>query len=114
MSARHPQANGPAREALVVGPVEHIPICGQVKSFHTWNETTVCTIETVDASRRRRGGIAIGFSKHGREDGVATYSTIAEAEALLALLGNAIADARRIEAGQPTHARPGREPPTVQ
>lgn len=111
---RHPGANQPRGEALAVGAIEEMPIVGKVKSFHTWNETTIATIETTDRGGRNRGGIAIGFSRHDRCDGVATYSTIEEAEILIQLLRSAIDDAIRIEAGQAPLAQEGRIPPTVQ
>lgn len=108
---RHPKGKG---DGLVVDAVQCMPCVGQVKLFHSWNETTVATIETTDRAGAKRAGVAIGFSKHDRTDGVATYSTIAEAEALVALIQNAILDARRIEAGEPALAPAGVEPPTVQ
>jgi len=91
-----------------------MPCCGVVKAFHAWNETTVATIETKDCSGRDRAGVVIGFSRDDRSDGVATYSTIEEAEAFLQLVRNAIDDAKRIEAGQAPLAQEGRTPPTAQ
>lgn len=81
---------------IIVNAIESMPILGNVKQFHTWNETTVCTV----ACEGRRGAVAIGFSKHGRADGVATYSSIEEAKLIVALIVNAISDAERIERGE--------------
>jgi hypothetical protein len=100
----HPQGKP---TGIVVGATERMPILGRLKTFHSWNETTVCTVETRDRSGATRGAIAIGFSNHGRSDGVTTYSTIEEAEAVVVLLQNAIDDARRIERGEAPLAQEG-------
>tara|TARA_R110000782_G_scaffold51433_2_gene110832 strand:+ start:243 stop:569 length:327 start_codon:yes stop_codon:yes gene_type:complete len=106
MRNSHPDASP---NGIVVGAVELMPILGRTKLFHTWDETTVCTVEC----EGNRGAIAIGFSKHNRDDGVATYSTISEAKVIVTLIQNAIADAERIERGVAPLAHEGRNPPPI-
>lgn len=110
MGGRHPQAGG-GESPLVMGEVESMPIVGRVKSFVTMNETTVCTVETRDRAGDKRGAIALGLSHQHLDRGFAIYQSIAEAEAIVALLQNSIADARRIEAGEAPLAPEGIEPP---
>lgn len=98
MADRHP--NPPDRERpLVMGPAERMPILDTVKTFSTMNESVVCTVETHDRAGNKRGAIAFGLSRHDLPIGFAVYQTIVEAEAIVALLQNAIADAKRIEDG---------------
>jgi hypothetical protein len=98
MADRHPKA--PDRESpLVMGPAERMPILDTVKTFSAMNESVVCTVETHDRAGNKRGAIAFGISRHDLPVGFAVYQTIVEAEAIVALLQNAIADAKRIEDG---------------
>lgn len=92
---------------LIVGAIEQMPILGQMKGFYIWNELTVCSIETTDSTGAKRGGVAIGFSQSHRAQGVATISSIKEAEVLIQLMQNAVDDAKRIEAGQQPYAEEG-------
>lgn len=94
-------------DSLIVGAVERMPILGQIKLFHTWNQSTVATAECQDASGRVRGAIVIGFSNVNRPDGCATYSSIEEARALVKLIEAVITDAERIEQGLSPLAQPG-------
>lgn len=110
MGGRHPGARS-AESPLFIGEVESMPIVGRVKPFLTMNETTVCTVETPDETGRTRGAIALGISHHTLDHGFVVYQSITEAEAVVALLQNAIADARRIEAGEVPLAPAGVEPP---
>ncbi len=98
MVERHP--NAPDRDSpLVMGVAQRMPILDMVKTFSTMNESVVCTLETHDRAGQKRGAIAFGISRHDLPVGFAVYQTIVEAEAIVALLQNAIADSKRIEAG---------------
>lgn len=110
MGDRHPGLKrDPARD-LRVRDVEPMPIVDKTKPFLAMNETTVCTVELTDRSGAKRGAVAIGFSRHDLAHGYVTYSAIDEAEAIVALIRNAIDDAKRIEAGEPCLAVPGIAP----
>ena len=97
MADRHPSAS--TASPLVMGQIEKMPILETVKTFFAMNESVVCTVETRDRDRNVRGAIALGLSRHDLPHGFVVYQTIIEAEAIVALLQNGIADARRIEAG---------------
>lgn len=97
MADRHPKARGSS--PLVMGRVARMPIVDTVKPFISMNESVVCTVETHDTSGAKRGAIALGISRFNIQHGYVVYQSIPEAETLIALLQNAIDDARRIEAG---------------
>lgn len=110
MRTGHPAAKGKG-PALVMGQVERMPILGRMKPFLTMNEATIATVETVDSTGAKRGAIAYGISHDSLDHGFVTYSTIEEAEAIVALLQAGIADAKRIEAGETPLAPISTEPP---
>lgn len=97
---------------LIVGMVEQMPICGTTKQFLMMDQSVICTVETKDLSGANRGAVAIGLSHTDMPHGFATYSSIAEAEALVVLIQNGIDDAKRIEAGQQPYAPEGIQPPS--
>lgn len=97
MADRHPGARGAS--PLVMPQIERMPIVDKVKLFSSMNESVVCTVETHDTAGNKRGAIAFGVSRHDLPHGFAVYQTIVEAEAIVAMLQNAIDDAKRIEAG---------------
>lgn len=99
MKDHHPRLQASDR-MLCPGAANAMPILGAQKVFYTWNESTVCTVELADVGGSKRGAIAVGFSNHDLNHGVATFSSIDEARAMVALLQNAIADAERIERGE--------------
>lgn len=111
MALDHP-GRKPSDDQLVMGNVELMPILHRIKQLLSLNESTVCTVETTDRGGRRRGAVAWGVSRHDLDHGFVVYHSIDEAEALIALLRNAIDDARRIEAGQPPLAPEGIAPPS--
>ena len=77
-----------------------MPILDKTQPFVSMNESAVCTVETRDQSGAKRGAVALGLSRHDFNHGYVVYQTIEEAEAIVALLRLAIADARRVEAGE--------------
>jgi hypothetical protein len=109
MADRHPNAAGDS--PLVMGRIEHMPIVGRMKPFSTMNESVVATVETQDTTGATRGAVAFGISRHDLPHGFVVYQTIVEAEAIVALLQNAIDDAKRIEAGIPPLAPLSDAPP---
>lgn len=110
MVDRHPHA--PGRESpLVMSEIEWMPIVDRTLPFIAMNESTVCTVETSDRAGKKRGAVALGLARHDMSSGCAVYQSIAEAEAIVALLKNAIADAKRIEAGETPLAPDGIAPP---
>jgi hypothetical protein len=111
MADRHPQAGRRTDSPLVMAEVEHMPILDRTKPFVAMNESTVCTVETSDKAGAKRGAVALGLSRHDLGHGFVVYQTIEEAEAIVVILGNAIADAKRIEAGEQPLAPAGRQPP---
>jgi hypothetical protein len=93
--------------SLVVPPINWIPTVHGYKNCHSWDELTVLTAEVPDEDNKVRGAVTMAMSKNGRPDGVATFSTIEEAETIIQLIQNAIDDAKRIERGEATLAQEG-------
>jgi len=97
MADRHPGADDSS--PLVMRAIENLPILDTVKGFVALNESVVCTVQTHDRAGNVRGAIALGLSRHDLSHGFVIYQTIAEAEAIVALMQKGIADAKRLEAG---------------
>lgn len=92
---------------LIVGNIENMPILGRMKQFFHMDESTICTVETKDRAGNTRGAVAFGMSHHAISIGYVIYSQIDETEAIIALLQNAVIDAKRIEAGLAPFAQEG-------
>lgn len=107
----HPELGKRERPSLRMGELEVMPILSRSIPFLAMNESTVCTVETVDVAGAKRGAIALGISRHDLPHGFVVYQSVDEAEAMIGLMRNAIDDAKRIEAGTQPVAIEGRDPP---